>query len=92
MHNRARQYFVKLVFILFDIGCTAVLSLELEGELDLGAVAGDFPVFDVHVHGAYLGNAQVPECFRRPVYGALGGIFPGCFAGAHQFDDFIYAV
>src|SRR6195952_6006864 len=67
--------------------------LELERDLDLGAIGFD-PALGVELHIELhdFGDAQFAQRFAGAVDRYLGGFFPGILAGADQFDDLVNAI
>jgi len=67
------------------------LILELEGDLDAGAVGGDFPVVDRHVQLEHFGNSEIAERSARALDCIFRGLLPAFVGGSDEFDDLVDA-
>src|SRR4051794_26013033 len=68
-------------------------ALELERDLDLGAIGFD-PAFGIQLHIELhdFGDAKVAKRLAGAVDCHFGGLFPGILAGADQLDDLVNAI
>jgi hypothetical protein len=68
-------------------------ALELEGDVKFGTIGFDFSLgVQLHIEFDDLCNSKVSEGFCCLLNCVGGGLFPGCVAGADQFNDLIDAL
>lgn len=68
-----------------------IVALELEGELNLGAISYDVAVVDLHVELDDLGDAKIAQALRCHIDGSSRGLLPRLSAGTNELDHFINA-